>query len=193
MNQVKPLTEQQFAYLCDHQKNMNEESLPLEKYNLEIKESKIKGAGLGLFTKCKIPKHSIICYYPCDVIHAPEVNKFYELGEERDANNYTEEEIKNMKHGDYNLNLVPFVIVSSEGFKPNKMYVGNFMNDKGYNVDGDYKVTDNNVTIQGLDVISLKDIEAGEELYFGYGREYWYCTEEGVRESRNEKIKKCLG
>jgi hypothetical protein len=193
MNQVKPLTEQQFEYLMDHQKNMAEKSLPLEKYNLEVKESKIKGAGLGLFTKCKIPQHSIICYYPCDVITAPEVDKFYELGEEVNKDKYSEEEIQRMKYGDYNFNLDPFVCVTTEGFKTNKMYVGNFMNDKGYNIKEDYKITNNNVTIQGLDCVSLIDIEAGEELYYGYGKGYWFAKDEGVEFSRNEKIQKCLG
>ena len=189
MQHVKPLTEQQFEYLMDHQKNMKEESLPLERYNLEVKQSKIEGAGLGLFTKCKIPKHSIICYYPCDIIHAPEVDKFYELGEETDKNNYSEEEIEMMKYGDYNLNLVPFICITSEGFKTNKMYVGNFMNDNGYEIDKEYKVSNNNVIVQGLDVVSLRDIEEGEELYYGYGKGYWFDKDESREFTRNELIR----
>ncbi len=184
-----PIDEQKFKYLMDHQKNMNIKSIDLEKYNLEVKESLIKGSGLGLFTKTKIPKESIICYYPCDIIQAPETDLYFENGEEVSKDKYSEEELKEIKYGDYNFNLYPFCIIAKEGFKENKMYVGNFMNDKGYKVNKVYKKSLNNCTIHGLDVVSLRNIEAGEELYYGYGNGYWYEKDENVKYSRNQLIK----
>lgn len=189
MDQLQPINEQKLQYLKDHQKNMNLESKPLEIYNLEIKESKIPNSGLGLFTKCNIPKHSIICYYPCDIINVPEEEKYYENGEEVNINNIPEDKTKKIYNGDYNLNLPPYIIVAWEGERNNKMYVGNFMNDKGYKPNKIYKSSLNNCGIQGLDVISLRDIKAGEELCYSYGKSYWYDRKEGIDYSRNQLIK----
>lgn len=186
MDQLQPINEQKLQYLKDHQKNMNLESKPLEIYNLEIKESKIPNSGLGLYTKCKIPKDSIVCYYPCNIIYNPEEEKYYENGEEVNKN---EDILNKINNSDYNINMEPYIIVAWEGQNKNKMYVGNYMNDKGYKVNKIYKKSLNNCTIQGLDVITLRDIKEGEELYYGYGKSYWYNRKEDEEYSRNQLIK----
>ena len=63
------------------------------------------------------------------------------------------------------------------------------MNDNGYEIDKEYKVSNNNVIVQGLDVVSLRDIEEGEELYYGYGKGYWFDKDESREFTRNELIR----
>lgn len=67
------------------------------------------------------------------------------------------------------------------------------MNDKGYKLGKIYKPQLNNCKFNnnGLEIISTRNIKAGEELYATYGKDYWYGKfhRYGICKSRNEIIK----
>ena len=132
----------------------------LEK-QLEIKESSIPGAGLGLFTKEFIKKGSRIVEYKGRIRTWKEVEDHYD-------NFYiffvTEDHVIDSKR--YKSSFARY-INDAQGFRKIKGLINNaeFVKD-GLRVYVDAK----------------KDIAAGSEIFVGYGKEYWQVLR------KNQKI-----
>lgn len=156
---------------------------------LEIKESKIKGTGSGLFTTKFIPKNSFITYYsPTYIFTGKQIytdNKIITDQEEV-------YEIYN-KNIDYSMKYYNTRIISLPNYRNNK-YLGHLLNDKGYKFGKIYKPQLNNCRHDenGLSTISTRDIKEGEELYASYGKQYWYNNCPFSGKSRNQIIKENL-
>ena len=73
---------------------------------------------------------------------------------------------------------------------PNKCYLGHIPNDRAYHPQKTYKPSLNNCEFQGLNVVSLRDIKAGEEIFVTYGKDYWYNEDDIKKISRHNQIKK---
>lgn len=141
----------------------------LEK-RLIIKESKIPGAGNGLFTTVFIPKGTRIIEYKGritswkDVLNGKEFNGYvYYINRNR--------VIDAMKR---------------------KKSLGRYANDASglIKIDGlsnntRYVVEDNRVFIE-----AKKDIPAGEEILVSYGKEYWQVIEDNKRIAEEEAKEK---
>mmetsp|Transcript_17588 Transcript_17588/g.30290 ORF Transcript_17588/g.30290 Transcript_17588/m.30290 type:complete len:331 (+) Transcript_17588:114-1106(+) len=133
--------------------NTNLPPFPLTPYedHLEVKPSTIPNAGNGLFTTKFIPKSTPICHYTGYRHH------------------YQSQ--KRLPNGAYVLKL------QNDGFVdplPTLDVKARFMNDirneDQYNVKFEYIQSPE---IWHCPVVSLRDIEAGEELFVCYGPRYW--------------------
>lgn len=142
---------------------------------LEIKESNIKNAGNGVFTKEFIPKDSRIGFYEGIVSN-----------DERLITDYT-----------FTLSDKWFV----DGFHYPRSYIA-MVNDPfdgtfEYNCEFDVQhVTKSGKQLRFKDrrvfLKAIKDIEPGEELYASYGDDYWQCEsrQKYIKNSEKEKKKK---
>ena len=180
-----------FEYLIGHQKFMMEKQ---EVPELCIKDSKLKNAGKGLFTNIDIPKNQVVCFYPVKLIQDLEFcDIFYKDG---NGEPFTPEKTQENKElvfgGDYNLNMYPFRLITDNFIPPNKCYLAHLPNDRAYHPDKTYKPQLNNCEFEGLNLVSKRDIKAGEELFVTYGKDYWYNDDEIKKISRHNKIKKCI-
>jgi hypothetical protein len=129
----------------------NKSSLPKESdiikagVDLEIRESTIKGAGDGLFTRSKINKGDVIlCISDADNIHSTHISKkINDLAYNGDMELYENDEhvLKNINLG-YIIHADAFALMFGCGQMMVYMY-------------------------------ALRDIEAGEELSRYYGIEFW--------------------
>jgi SET domain-containing protein len=124
----------------------------LEKYLL-IKQSKIPGAGKGLFTTIDIKRGTFIVEYKGSI------KTWKEIQQDKSFNAYV-----------YYINSN--CVIDS---KPFKQYLGRYANDangiaklKGVRNNSTYEASNNKVFIK-----SIKDITAGEEILVSYGKEYW--------------------
>ena len=123
----------------------------LEK-QLEVKESDIPGAGMGLFTTKFIPKGSRIVEYKGRI--------------------RTWKEVENEDNNFYIFYVTEDRIIDASRYKKSP---ARFINDaKGLKK---IKGLSNNAqfVVDGLRVFvdAIKDIPAGAEIYLGYGKEYW--------------------
>lgn len=125
----------------------------LEK-NLEVKESKIKGAGKGLFTKVHIKKGQLISRFTGELIENEKVEdlnsneKFLYLIE------WDEKYTLNVEHS----NCFAKYANDAEGIKKTKMFSNNS--------EMCWKKND-------LFLRAIKDIKEGDEIYVSYGKQYW--------------------
>ena len=158
---------------------------------LEIKESKIKGTGNGLYTTKFIPKNSLVTYYSPTYIISGD-NKIYT------DNKIITDKVIIMDilktYGEYSIKYYNTKIIGLPGYRSNK-YLGHLINDKGYKPGKIYKPHLNNCTFnckKGLAILSTRDIKKGEELYVTYGKNYWYSNVMFQGRTRNEMIKEQL-
>ncbi len=171
-------------YLLKHQELERQEGD--KEMSFEIKESKIKGTGNGVYTKKFIPKNSLITYYSPTYIISKD-NKIYtdnQIITDKDKIMDLYETYK-----DYHITYYNTGIIGLPSYRNNK-YLGHLINDKGYKLGKIYKPNLNNCIFhnKGLGILSTRDIKKGEELYVTYGKNYWY----GIMitgKSRNEMIK----
>ena len=155
----------------------------------EIKQSSLKNAGLGVFTKIDIPKGVPIIKYPVHYLVKINDGHNAEIAFCRDLYDNEETAIKHLEEDlkEYQYRLSEnLVIVSDPQFTKNKVLCGHYCNDRGYNPDKTYKPDLNNCMARYEDVFSMRDIKAGEELTFQYGKKYWYEGMDGAK-SRHEK------
>lgn len=137
----------------------------LEK-NLVIKNSSLPGAGKGLFTKIDIPKGTRIVEYK------GRLQPWKDLKKEDGYNAYIFR-INNR----IAINALPY-----------KKAMGRFANDaQGLSrIPGLKNNSEYNVENQSCYIDSIRDIKKGEEIFVGYGKEFWDL----IRKIRKEKLKK---
>jgi len=186
------LKKKTFEYIIGHQKFLQNDC---EIEELEVKDSKLKNAGKGLFTNIDIPKDNVICFYPVKLIQDLEFpDVFYKDGEPTPFTpDKTEENVQLIYNSDYNMNIEKFRIITDNYIPKNQIYVAHIPNDRAYHPDKTYKPQLNNCRFEGLNLVSTREIKAGEELTTTYGKQYWYSdfeTETGeLRKSRHHVIK----
>lgn len=133
------------------------------KFNLTIKNSCVPDAGLGVFTNDFIPHNTHIDYYYGHIKRTDEsVRSRYSF---------------DLSNSDYFLesfiNPRPYTAVINDAYK--SKYDNNckfVVNEKCVST-----ITDNDVDSTGkavyLSVVSVRDIQKGEELFISYSSEYW--------------------
>ena len=144
---------------------------------IEIKESNIKGAGIGIFATEDIDKGNIITEYSGKIISTEEFDKQYKENDV-EMNYYTIKYSDKVKIvGDMN----------SQDIKK----CGQLLNDAGTLKDPNKLDIDNakeyiltakktncefikSILNDGLFIISTIDIKKGEELFVHYGYSYWF-------------------
>ncbi|MDX1961465.1 MAG: SET domain-containing protein-lysine N-methyltransferase [Leptospiraceae bacterium] len=148
----------------------------IENKNFIVKKSLIPNAGLGLFTKRKFKKGESLGKYDGEL-----------LTEEECDRRYSEQDhvldLSNAKR-----NLFPKVYL----YPPKKMLL-RYINHAPVSIDGkkirgkkSYNVDFNEIDeYPYVEIIAIKDIEVGDEIYLTYGA---YFTKQYV--SGNEKAKK---
>ena len=132
---------------------------------VEIKESKISGAGQGLFAKKKIKKGDFICwYYGVYVDRASVENGYYE--------------------SDYLLTLrgQDLVIDASDPLSCYGRYINDSLSMKKTNSSF---VSYENTYSAG--VKAIKDIKKGDEIYISYGIEFWEEPSRKNKLSQNDR------
>ncbi len=127
--------------------------MPLLEKFLHVKKSRIPKAGYGLFTKRKILKGA------CIVEYKGRLQKWSEVKDQDGYNGY----------------LLRVNLYWAINALPYKKALGRFANDaKGLNRN---KMLANNAEylLEGKRcyIFAKRDIEPGEEILVGYGREYW--------------------
>ena len=128
-------------------------------YYVEVKPSKIKQAGLGLFATKKFKVNEIICSYEGELI----------LSEIAESENY---------HSDYLFRINNDWTIDGEDFNSS---FGRFINDpifiKKTNciIRANYKLNSDKKRIYDLSasVIATKIIKENEKIYVSYGNTYW--------------------
>jgi SET domain-containing protein len=140
--------------------------MPFLEKHLEIKESNIPGAGLGLFTKEFIPKGSRIVQYK---------------GRKR-----TWKDVKNEDGNFYIFYVTRNHIIDAQNYKKS---FARYINDasglqkiKGLKNNTEFVRDGNKVFVE-----ATRDIPAGGELFVGYGKEYWEVIRQNIREARKEE------
>ena len=122
--------------------------------NLEIKESKIKNAGHGLFTNSNINEGELICEFTGTLIKNDLVEKLNENKRMAYLIEWDDEYTLDVEHSDC---LAKFAN-DAEGYKKIKGLSNNseiaWYEDKLY-------------------LKATKKINAGEEIYASYGNDYW--------------------
>ena len=139
--------------------------MPLLEKQLEIKDSNIPNAGLGLFTKEFIAKGSKIVQYK---------------GKRR-----TWKDVKNEDGNFYIFYVTRSHIIDANNYKKS---FARYINDASglKRVKGN---TNNTEFVREGDkvyVIAIKDIAAGGELFVGYGKEYWEVIRQNFKLAKKE-------
>lgn len=143
-----------------------------KKIRLVVKKSQLPGAGKGLYTKDFIKKGTRIVEYKGEIITDKESER---RAEEDDIYGYMF--YINKKH------------CIDAYYTP--QYVARYANDahgiirvKGLKNNSDYEVVGKKCFIT-----ATRDIEAGEEIFVDYGKEYWQVIRENIRlDKKNKKI-----
>lgn len=125
-------------------------------FELYIDDSKIKEAGLGVFTNEIIPKNTIIDEYKGELVEISEY-KFnpymYSLKDNQSKIIIDASKLPRCYMGMLNDSI-------NSKFKNNCEFEPDIENKKVY-------------------IVSTRDIQAGEELFIGYGYNYWFTHESG--------------
>ncbi len=136
----------------------------LEKY-LEIKESNIPGAGLGLYTQVVIAKGTRIAQYK---------------GRKR-----TWKEVKNEGGNCYIFYVTRNHIIDAQNYKKSH---ARYINDasgikkiKGLKNNTEFLRDGDKVFVE-----AIRDIPAGAELFVGYGKEYWQVIRDHIKAAKME-------
>jgi hypothetical protein len=121
--------------------------------HLLVKRSTLPGAGKGLFTKTFIPKNSRIVEYKGEVTSWKEADH-------KDGNNL------------YIFYVNKNHVIDADG---NKKFLARYANDaRGFSK---VKGLSNNSQYQNYNgriyITATRDIEAGSEIFVGYGKAYW--------------------
>jgi SET domain-containing protein len=137
--------------------------MAIMKKNLQVKRSRIRGAGKGLFTSVFIPKGTKISEYK------GRISTWNDARHEEGNNAYIF--YLNRNH-----------VIDAKG---SKLSLAHFANDgKGLNRD---KANTNNAKYitegKRVYIEATRDIEPGEEILVGYGKEYW----DTIRKYRDQK------
>jgi len=165
------------------------QNLKVERDMIEIKKSTVYDSN-GLFAKTFIPEGELIVHYPPNIVsfgeHIYTCKDLYKHLDQKDVEELAE------RCDDYrvcvNIGDKPVWVWADPQFKNNANFIGHMINDRGYKQKKIYKPELNNCRFNGLDIISTKDIKAGEELGLTYGSGYWY-TSYNNKPSRNVRIK----
>jgi len=142
--------------------NTNLPPFPLTPYedHLEVKPSTIPNAGNGLFTTKFIPKSTPICHYTGYRHHYQSqkrlLNRAYVI---KLQNGYPKHDRRN----DGFVDALPTLNVKAR-------FMNDIQNEDQYNVKFEHVQSPE---IWHCPVVSLRDIEAGEELFLNYGPRYW--------------------
>ena len=136
---------------------------------LHIKESKIPGAGKGLFTKTFIAKGTRIIEYK------GRITTWKKVLEGKDFNGYV-------------YYIKSNYVIDAKTYKKS---MARYSNDaRGITrVKG---IVNNSIYVQEgkkVFVDALKDIPAGSEIYVAYGKEYWDVIRQNEKELRKENKK----
>jgi SET domain-containing protein len=144
--------------------------MPFLEKQLEIRESTIPGAGMGLFTKEAIPKGATITEY------TGRIRKWKDV--ENEDNNY------------YILYVTRNHVIDCNR---RKSTLARYINDakglkkiKGINNNTEFRR-------QGLRIFveAIKKIPAGSELFVGYGKEYWDVIRRNIKvDAKNKAAEK---
>jgi hypothetical protein len=121
---------------------------------LYVKPSQIEQAGKGLYTAIDIYKYEVISLFKGETISNKEANKRAELGVDK-----------------YFINLLNGKIMDSMHTECFAKYANDSRGSKNSAFKNNAEITideDNNVCLQ-----ATKKIKSGEEVFCGYGKEYW--------------------
>jgi len=122
--------------------------------NLEVKKSKIKGSGKGLFTKVHIKKGKLINQFTGKLIKNEKVEELNNNNKLLYLIEWDEKHTLNVE----NSNCLAKYANDAEGIKKTK----------GFSNNSEICFEKNKLFLR-----AIKDIEAGEEIYVSYGKEYW--------------------
>lgn len=121
--------------------------------SLQVKKSTLPGAGKGLFTRTFIPKGSIITEYKGDI------TTWKKIQDDKGFNGYVF--YINRNH-----------VIDA---RPDRRHLGRYANDakgvfkiRGVSNNAEYDVRNNKVYIR-----AIAPINAGDEIFVAYGKEYW--------------------
>ena len=143
--------------------------MPLLEKQLIVKRSTLKGAGKGLFTTKDIPKGKKIVEYK------GKITTWKEVDDKKGLNGYI-----------YYVNR--YHVIDASGTKE---ALARYANDaKGLlRTDGIKNNCTYNIEGKRVYIIAMRSIPAGDELFVGYGKEYWDIIKENW-EAKNKKKKK---
>jgi hypothetical protein len=147
--------------LSDIELDFSDEELDVSYYNdgpfnLYITKSGLQEAGLGVYTEDFIPENTIIGEYTGEIIESYNIETndyYYELVEPDEANGVTGIGIDSSKLPRCYMAMINDAQFSKK-YSNNTVFEGDLENKKVY-------------------VVSLRDIEPGEELFVSYGEGYW--------------------
>ncbi len=130
------------------------------KKQLAVKRSKLPGSGNGLFAKTFIPKGTHIVEY------TGRINTWKEL--------------KNVSDNGYLFYVTRNHVIDA---LPHKKALARYANDARGMVKVKGITNNSEYVTKGLKVYikSLRDIQAGEEILVGYGKEYWDIMKENKK------------
>jgi uncharacterized protein len=136
---------------------------------LIIKESQLPNAGKGLFTTRAIKKNARIIEYRGEIIRWKEYLK--RVGEDKDG---------------YLLYISKERCIDAY---PTPQYKARYANDaaglsrqRGLKNNCDYEIINN----KGF-IVANRNIEAGEEIFVNYTKEYWDCVRHNIKEALEKR------
>jgi hypothetical protein len=147
--------------LSDIELDLSDEELDVSYYNdgpfnLYITKSGLQEAGLGVYTEDFIPDNTIIGEYTGEIVESYNIETndyYYELVEPDETNGVTGIGIDSSKLPRCYMAMINDAQFSKK-YSNNTVFEGDVENKKVY-------------------VVSLRDIEPGEELFVSYGEGYW--------------------
>ena len=163
---------------------------PSEDGHLEIKASKIPKAQLGLFAADNLPAHTVCCYYSGDVHNAKSSLSRAMLGDasyllrigivakqpwwydaiQKNADPCFVALKEQWDQIGSQSNTELFVNPTNLGIKAR--YINDCLREDRYNVKFVWDPSNERAAL-----VTLRDIQSGEELYVSYGRAYWESME----------------
>tara|TARA_Y100001937_G_scaffold89781_2_gene121450 strand:- start:1524 stop:2201 length:678 start_codon:yes stop_codon:yes gene_type:complete len=170
--------------------NLNQKN---DEMPVEVKESGLKGGGMGLYATKDIEKGGFITTYPVHFILAYNEEK---KGMEFACCNDLFPDVK-VAHDelddyrDYAMGIQKgFTILGCPKFTNDSRLVGHMINDLCYDGTDEYKTENCNCEYHFMDVIANKKIKAGEELSVKYGKDYWFSPQGKDQIPRHEELNK---
>jgi len=138
---------------------------------LKVKKSLIPGAGKGLFTTTPIKKGEKVIEYLGEIIDWEE----YERRVERDEDGYLFFINKNKCIDAFN---TPEHIARFANDAAGITKVKGLKNNTEYNIEGKKRCF----------IIAKRNINAGEEIFVSYTREYWDCIRYNIKLKKNQEL-----
>jgi hypothetical protein len=146
------------AYVVE---SFNEYQFPLPESSVQVRESTIPGAGMGLFATTSIQEGTFLMEYIGEILTENEYFDRYPDGSGR----YVAQITKGFGISE------PVYI---DGLDPNRSGVARYMNSRsGSGANVFWKKQRFGKQAGKMHFYSLRKIEAGEELFFDYGDSYW--------------------